>query len=115
MVWMCSARYEKYGDLFVGGLLYFATGEDALGVTVKQQGQHHLWWVRLTSATSICLFYCVGVQLLHNLYHKTSQIVFTQPPIAIPWDVDRLISVNVDKMIANGGAAFSVIVNPTLF
>src|SRR5450759_500987 len=115
MVWMRSTRYEKHGDQFVGGLLYFASGEDALGVTVKQQGQHHLWRVRRTSATSIGLLYCAGVQLLHKLYHKTSQIVFTQPPIAIPWDVDRLVSVNVDKMIANGVAAFSVIVNPTLF
>ena len=112
---MRSARYEQHGDLFEGGLLYFASGEDALGVTVKQQGQHHLWRVRRTSATSIGLFYRKGVQLLHNFYHKTSQIVFTQPAIAVPWYVDRLVSVNVDKMIANGLATFSVIVNPTLF
>ena len=95
--------------------LDFASGEDALGVTVKQQGQHHLWRVRRTSATFKGLFYRAGIQLLHNLYHKTSQIVFTQPAIAVPWYVDRLVSVNVDKMIANGFATFSVITIPTLF
>ena len=115
MVWMRSARYEQYGDLFVGSLLYFASGEDALGVTVKQQGQHHLWRVRRTSATSIGLFYRTSVKLLHNLYHKTSQTVFIQPTFAVPWYVNRLVSVNVDKMIANEFATFSVIDNPTLF
>ena len=115
MVRMRCARYEQHGDLFVGGLLYFASGEDALGVTVKQQGQHHLGWVRRTSATSIRLFYRKGVQLLHNFYHKTSQIVFIQPTLAISWYVDRLVSVNVDQMIANGFATLSVIANPTLF
>ena len=35
--------------------------ELSLGVTVKQQGQHHLWRVRRTSATSIGLFYRTGV------------------------------------------------------
>ena len=115
MVWMHSARYEQYGDLFVGGLFYFASGEDALGITVKQQGQHHLGRVRRTSATSIRLFYRAGVQLLHNFYHKSSQTVFIQPSLAVSWHVDRLVSVNVDKMIANGVAAFSVIANPALF
>jgi hypothetical protein len=105
----------KSKGLFVGGLLYFATREDALPITVKQQGQHHLWRVRRTSTTSICLLYCTGVQLLHNLYHKTSQTVFIQPAFAVPGHVDRLVSVNVDKMIANGVAVFSVIVNATLF
>jgi hypothetical protein len=115
MVWMRSTRYEKHGDQFVSGLLYFATREDTLGVTVKQQGQHHLWWVRRTSTTSIRPFYRTGVQVLHNFYHKTSQIVFIQPTIAVSWHVDRLVSVNVDKILANGFATFSVIANPTLF
>ena len=115
MVWMRSARYEQYGDLLVGGLLYFASGEDALSVTVKQQGQHHLWRVWRTSATSIGLFHRTGVQLLHNFYHKSSQTVFIQPTFAVSWHVNRLVSVNVDKMIANGVPACSVIDYPTLF
>jgi hypothetical protein len=106
MVRVRSTRYEKYGDLFVGGLLYFTTGEDALGVTVKQQSQHHLWRVRRTSATAIGLFYRTGIQLLHNLYHKTSQTVFIQPTLAVSRHVDRLVSVNVDKMLADGGLPF---------
>ena len=63
----------------------------------------------------IRLFYRAGVQLLHYFYHKSSQTVFIQPAIAVPWYVDRLVSVNVDKMIANGFATFSVIANPALF
>ena len=106
MVWMRGARYEQYWDLFVGGLFYFTSGEDALGVTVKQQGQHHLWRVRRTSATSIGLFYRTGVKLLHNLYHKTSQTVFIQPALAVPWYVDRFVSVNVDKMLADEWSPF---------
>ena len=106
MVWMRSARYEKYGDLFVSGLLYFATGEDALGVTVKQQGQQHLWGVRWAPATSIRLFYRTGVQLLRNLHHKTSQTVFFQPSFAVPRYVDRLASVNDDKLLADGVLPF---------
>jgi hypothetical protein len=39
--------------------------------------------------------------LLHNFYHKTSQTVFIQPALAVSWHVDRLVSVNVDKMIGN--------------
>ena len=115
MVWVRTARYEQCGDQFVSRLLYFTTGENALGVTVKQQGQHHLGRVRRTSATAIGLFYRAGVQLLHNFYHKSSQTVFIQPTLAVPWYVDRLVSVNVDKMIANELATFSVIANPTLF
>jgi hypothetical protein len=53
--------------------------------------------------------------LLHNFYHKTSQTVFIQPTLAVSWHVDRLVSVNVDKMIANGLATFFVIANPKLF
>ena len=106
---------NKTGDLFVGGLLHFATAENALGVTVKQQGQHHLWRVRRTSATSIRLLYRTGIQLLHNFYHKTSQTVFTQPTLAVFWYVNRFVSVNIDKTLANGFSAFSVIANPTLF
>ena len=104
--WVRTARYEKYGDQFVSGLFYFATGEDALGVTVKQQRQHHLGWVRRTPTTSIRLFYRAGVQLPHNLYHKTSQTVFIQPALAVPWYVDRFVSVNVDKMLADEWSPF---------
>jgi hypothetical protein len=89
--------------------------KDALGVTVKQQGRHYLWRVWRTSATSIGLFYRTRVQLLHNFYHTSSQTIFIQPTFAVPWHVDRLVSVNVDKMITNGVAAFSVIANPALF
>jgi hypothetical protein len=46
--------------------------------------------------------------LLHNLYHKTSQTVLIQPTLAVPGYVDRLVSVNVDKMLADGIVAFSV-------
>ena len=43
MVWVRTARYEKYGgDQFISGLFSFATGEDAHGVTVKQQRQQHM-------------------------------------------------------------------------
>ena len=106
MVWMRAARYEQHGDQFVSGSLNFATGEDALGVTVKQQRQHHLGWVWPTPATSIRLFYRAGVQLLYNLYHKTSQAIFIQPTLAVPWYVDGLVSVNVDKMLADGVSPF---------
>jgi hypothetical protein len=69
---------------------------------------------RSAPAISIRMLYRAGVKLLHNHYHKASRTVHIQPTLVVPRHVDRLVSVNGDKMLANGLAAFSVIVNPTL-
>src|SRR5665647_3804447 len=98
---MPTASDEKHGYQLISGLLYFSTGEYTFGVTVKQQSQHHLWWVRCAPTTAKRQLYCAGVQLLHNLYHKTSQIVFTHPTLAVPRQIDRLISVNDNKVLAD--------------
>ncbi len=115
MIWMPTASDENHRYQFISGWLYFSTCEYTFGVTVEQQSQHHLWWVRRAPTTAIRQLYCADVQLRHNLYHKTSRIVFTHPTLAVPRQIDRLISVNDDKVLADDCSAFVVNSNPKLF
>jgi hypothetical protein len=46
------------------------------------------------------------IVLLHNLYHKTSHTVFTQPTLAVPWQVNGFVSVNVDLCLLMGFLPF---------
>lgn len=58
----------------------FATGEDTLGVIVKQQNQHHSRRVRRTPATFIRRLYRAGIRLLHNLYQKRAGLFHPTNP-----------------------------------
>ncbi|MDP2099764.1 MAG: hypothetical protein Q8S52_00505, partial [Methylobacter sp.] len=50
---------------------------------------------------TVGLLYGAGVQLLGQVNHKTSQAVLIQPAFTVTRQVDRLVAVNVDKVLAD--------------
>ena len=79
MIRMMTASNIQHWDQLIGRLLNLTTAKNALGIAVKQQGQHHLGGIGRTATAFVGSFYLTRIQLLNNIYNKACKTLAIKP------------------------------------